>query len=377
MNCRRATLSSVSADPAGGAARAGVQDDLRPVLGPDLAVQGGVAARSAPTPRCATPTPVATSAVHAPFYLRGSEQTPAGKATAGDLVGAAKLTAATGATLAPHDQPVTIEPPTLPNANLAVTLVPATQNDDDKLSSALARLVDEDPALKVGHDPTSRRTVLRGVGDAHINVAVARLARKYGVNVKTDAVPIEFRRTVTQSVEVEGRLKKQSGGHGQFAVVNLRVSPMPRGAGFEFADMVVGGAIPKQYVAACRLGIEEAMARGGTEGIPVVDVKVECLDGKTHSVDSSDMAFRTAASTGFFEAVQKAGPALLEPISLITVEVPTELQGDVLGDLSSRRGRVVGSDVDSGIQTISRRGADRRAGDVRGRDPRPHGRPGG
>ena len=290
--------------------------------------------------------------VHAPFYLRGSEQTPAGKATAGDLVGAAKLTAATGATLAPHDQPVTIEPPTLPNSNLAVTLIPATQNDDDKLSSALARLVDEDPALKVGHDPTSRRTVLRGVGDAHINVAVARLARKYGVNVKTDSVPIEFRRTVTQSVEVEGRLKKQSGGHGQFAVVNFRVSPMPRGAGFEFADMVVGGAIPKQYVAACRLGIEEAMTRGGTEGIPVVDVKVECLDGKTHSVDSSDMAFRTAASTGFFEAVQKAGPALLEPVSLITVEVPTELQGDVLGDLSSRRGRVVGTDVDSGIQTI-------------------------
>jgi elongation factor G len=267
-------------------------------------------------------------------------------------VGAAKLTAATGATLAPHDQPVTIDPPALPNANLAVTLVAATQNDDDKLSSALGRLVDEDPALKVGHDPTSRRTVLRGVGDAHIHVAVARLARKYGVNVKTDAVPIEFRRTVTQSVEVEGRLKKQSGGHGQFAVVNLRVSPLPRGGGFEFADRVVGGAIPKQYVAACRLGIEDAMTRGGTEGIPVVDVKVECLDGKTHSVDSSDMAFRTAASTGFFEAVQKAGPALLEPISLVTVEVPTELQGDVLGDLSSRRGRVVGTDVESGIQTI-------------------------
>ena len=136
------------------------------------------------------------------------------------------------------------------------------------------------------------------------------------------------------------------------AVVNMRVSPLPRGGGFEFVDKVVGGAIPKQYVAACRLGIEEAMVKGGTEGIPVVDVQVECLDGKTHSVDSSDMAFRTAASTGFFEAVQKAGPALLEPISLVTVEVPTELQGDVLGDLSSRRGRVVGSDVDSGVQTI-------------------------
>jgi elongation factor G len=290
--------------------------------------------------------------VHAPFHLRGAEQTPAGKVTAGDLVAAAKLTAATGATLAPAGQPVTIEPPRLPAANLAVTLVPATQNDDDKLPNALARLVDEDPALQVGHDPITRRTVLRGVGDAHLAVAVARLARKYGVNVKTDAVPIEFRRTVTQSVEVEGRLKKQSGGHGQFAVVNIRVSPLPRGSGFEFVDKVVGGAIPKQYVTAVRLGIEEAMARGGTDGIPVVDVMVECLDGKTHSVDSSDMAFRTAASTGFFEAVQKAGPALLEPVSVVAIEVPTELQGDVLGDLSSRRARVVGSDVDAGIQTI-------------------------
>jgi elongation factor G len=290
--------------------------------------------------------------VHAPFHLRGAEQTPAGKVIAGDLVGAAKLTAATGATLAPAGQPVTIEPPRLPAANLAVTLVPATQNDDDKLSNALSRLVDEDPALQTGHDPITRRTVLRGVGDAHLAVAVARLSRKFGVNVKTDAVPIEFRRTVTQTVETEGRLKKQSGGHGQFAVVNLRVSPMPRGEGFEFVDKIVGGAIPKQYVAAVRIGIEEAMAKGGTEGIPVVDVRVECLDGKTHSVDSSDMAFRTAASTGFFEAVQKAGPALLEPVSLVTIEVPTELQGDVLGDLSSRRARVVGSDVDAGVQTI-------------------------
>ena len=291
--------------------------------------------------------------VHAPFHLRGAEQLPAGKVTAGDLVGAGKLTAGTGATLAPSDQPVVIEPPRLPAANLAVTLVAATQNDDDKLPNALARLADEDPALQVGHDPITRRTVLRGVGDAHLAVTVARLARKYGVNVKTDAVPVEFRRTVTQSVECEGRLKKQSGGHGQFAVVNLRVSPLPRGEGFQFVDAVVGGAIPKQYVTAVRLGIEDAMTRGGGDGIPVVDIKVECLDGKTHSVDSSDMAFRTAAATGFFEAVRSGGPALLEPISRVTIDVPTALQGDVLGDLSARRARVVGSNADgSGTQTI-------------------------
>ena len=152
-----------------------------------------------------------------------------------------------------------------------------------------------------------------------------------------------YRETIVGSAEAEGKVKKQSGGHGQYAVANLRVSPMGRGDGTEFVNSVVGGTIPKQYIPAVQRGVEETMATGGVHGFPVVDVRVECYDGKYHSVDSSDMAFRTAASQGLKEALQKAGSAVLEPISLLTVVVPEGHQGDVLGDLNSRRGRVSGT----------------------------------
>ena len=293
--------------------------------------------------------------LHALFHLHGPEQTQANRLVAGDIGAVNKLTnAATGSTLAPASQPVKIARVALPTAHLAVALVPLTQSDDDKLSEALQRLTHEDPSLVVGHDELSRRAVLHGVGDAHLAVALSRLERKYGVKVTTEDVRVPYRRTISRTVEVEGRLKKQSGGHGQFAVVNLRVSPLERGAGFEFVDAIVGGAISKQYVAAVRHGIEEAMATGGATGIPIVDVKVECFDGKTHSVDSSDMAFKTAAATGFQEAIEKGGPLMLEPISILTVRVPVDSQGDVLGDLSSRRGRIVSSATEGdGDQVIT------------------------
>ncbi len=162
-----------------------------------------------------------------------------------------------------------------------------------------------------------------------------------------------YRETITGSAEAEGKVKKQSGGHGQYAVANLRVSPMQRGDGMEFVNKIVGGTIPKQYIPAVQRGVEETMASGGVHGFPVVDVRVECYDGKFHSVDSSDMAFRTAASQGLKEALQKAGAAVLEPISQITVTVPEGNQGDVLGDLNSRRGRVSGtSSLGNGLHEI-------------------------
>jgi elongation factor G len=291
--------------------------------------------------------------LHGLARLMGSTQAPVTRLVAGDIGAAVKLEAHTGTTLAPPDQPVRVPPVELPPAHVAVSLVPASQSDDDKLPGALQRLVREDPSLVVGYDELSRRTTLRGLGDTHLAVAVARLARKYGVKVSTGPVRVPYRRTIGARVEVEGRLKKQSGGHGQFAVVDLVVEPLPRGAGFEFVDAIVGGAIPKNYVAAVHHGIEEAMASGGQAGIPVVDVRVECVDGKTHSVDSSDMAFKTAASLGFQEALERGGSVLLEPISLVTVRVPTNLQGDVLGDLSSRRGRIVISTVEGGDQVIT------------------------
>lgn len=292
--------------------------------------------------------------LHTLYHLCGAEQTQTQQLVAGDIGAVTKLSsAATGSTLAPADRPVSVATATPPVAHLAVALVPATQTDDDRLGEALQRLVQEDPSLTIDHDPLARRTVLRGVGDAHLAVALSRLNHRFGVTVATDDVRVPYRRTVSTSAEAQGRVKKQSGGHGQFAVVDLRVTPLPRGAGFEFVDAVVGGAIPKQYVAAVQHGVEETMASGGPMGIPIVDIRVECLDGKTHSVDSSDMAFRTAAGHGLLEAVEAARPMLLEPIVRVQVRVPVDAQGEVLGDLSSRRGRVIGSEQRDGDQWIT------------------------
>ncbi len=226
-----------------------------------------------------------------------------------------------------------------------LALRPVTQSDDDKLSGALTRLLSEDPALVVDRNEETGQTVLRGTGDAHLNVALERMSRKFGVNVETEEVRVPYRETITGSAEAEGKIKKQSGGHGQFAVAQLRVSPTARGDGSQFVNSIVGGTIPKQYIPAVQRGVEETMSTGGVYGFPVVDVRVECYDGKYHSVDSSDMAFRSAAAHGLKEALTKAGAAVLEPVSVLTVTVPEGYQGDVLGDLNSRRGRVSGTSV--------------------------------
>ncbi|MGH9133288.1 MAG: elongation factor G [Ilumatobacteraceae bacterium] len=293
--------------------------------------------------------------LHGLFHLRGSEHFDASRLIAGDIGAVSKLAAATtGSTLAPKGKPVRVPPLEAPAAGYGVALKPVTQSDDDKLSGALQRLVVEDPALVVGFHDETHQTVLRGVGDIHVAVALARLERKFGVHVTTEEVRVAYRETILAAGQAEGRVKKQSGGHGQYAVAYLRVAPLGRGDGFQFVDSVVGGAIPKNYIAAVNKGVEEAAATGGAHGFPVVDVRVECYDGKTHSVDSSDMAFKTAAAQGFRDAVTHASPVILEPISLLTVTVPTELQGDVLSDVSTRRGRVIGSDVDTdGHQIIT------------------------
>ena len=282
--------------------------------------------------------------MHGLFHVRGKEHLATDRVVAGDLGAAAKLSeTATGATLAPKDSPVRVVPARPPEPVFGLALKPVTQADDDKLSAALTRLLTEDQYLAVERNDETGQTVLRGCGDTHVAVALERLARKFGVNVETEAVRVPYRETIVGTAEAEGKIKKQSGGHGQFAVANLRVSPRDRGAGTEFVNSVVGGTIPKQYIPAVQRGVEETMSTGGVHGFPVVDVRVECYDGKFHSVDSSDVAFRTAASQGLKEALQRAGSAVLEPISLLTVQVPEGHQGDVLGDLSARRGRVSGT----------------------------------
>jgi elongation factor G len=284
--------------------------------------------------------------LHGLFFLRGKEQLPTSSVVAGDIAAVAKLTATrSGDTLAPKGTPVAVAVPEPPPPLLGVALKPRTQADDDKLSAALQRLLAEDPALRVERSDETHQTVLRGIGETHLAVALERLARKFGVNVDTEEVRVPYRETVSGQAEAEGKVKKQTGGHGQFAVAWLRVSPLERGAGFEFVDKIVGGAIPRQYIPAVQKGIEETMGTGGVHGFPVVDVRVECYDGKYHSVDSSEMAFKTAASVGFKDAMSKAGVVVLEPVSEVRVVVPLTYQGDVMGDINSRRGRVQGTNA--------------------------------
>ena len=307
-----------------------------------------------PDDRLIASSTAAEERLHGMFHMRGKDQLPCIRAVAGDIVAVAKLTnTTTGSTLAPRNMPIKVvgHQPAPPVFGLA--LKPLTQTDDDKLSGALHRLIAEDPGLSVNRNH-AHQTVLSGAGDTHLAVALERLARKFGVRVETEDVRVLYRETVAGTGDAEGKVKKQSGGHGQYAVANLRVSPLERGAGFEFVDSIVGGAIPRNYIPAVQKGIEEAMVSGGAHGFPVVDVRVECYDGKYHSVDSSDMAFKNAAATGFKEALGRAGAVVLEPISMLKVTIPSSNQGDVLADLTTRRGRVVGTSAgEHGEQVVS------------------------
>ncbi|WP_396656591.1 elongation factor G [Microbacterium sp.] len=279
------------------------------------------------------------------FRLRGAEHLPVGALRPGEVGGVAKLAGTpSGSLLWTRAQGTArpLDPPERP-AVYAVSVTPVSQSDDAKLSTALARAVAEDPTLVV--DRRAGHTVLRGLGDAHIGVAVDRLARLFGVHVDTADAPVPYRETIAGAADVEGKVKKQSGGHGQFAVVQLRVSPLPLGSGFEFVDKVVGGAVPRSYIPAVEKGAQDAMSAGGPQGHPVVDLRVELYDGKAHSVDSSEMAFRTAAAHAVKAALVQAGTVVLEPVSTVTVVVPPDLQGPVLTDLSGRHGQVTATET--------------------------------
>ncbi|MGI8492095.1 MAG: elongation factor G, partial [Acidimicrobiales bacterium] len=284
--------------------------------------------------------------IHAPFTLRGREQLQVPDLATGDMGAVAKLAdVATGDTLAPRGTPVSLDAPTLPEPLLSIAIKPRSKGDEDKLMTSLHRLQEEDPALRVRRDDETHQTLLSGMGETHLNVVTERLARKFGVEVLVEPPAVAYRETITAAAEAEGKYKKQTGDHGQFGVANLRVEPRERGEGFEFVDRIVGGAIPRQYIPAVQKGIEEAMASGGHYGYPVVDVRVTCFDGKFHPVDSSEMSFKMAGALGFREALAKASPVMLEPLSRLEVTVPDAYQGDVLGDLNSRRGRVQGSEA--------------------------------
>jgi elongation factor G len=292
--------------------------------------------------------------LHVLQLLRGKETEPVSEAQAGDIVAVPKLSdTATGDTLAPKGTPVVVPAPTPEPAVLSIAIKPKSKGDEDKLMTGLHRLQEEDPALVVERIDETHQTLLRGTGETHLVIACERLARKFGVEVATEEVLVPYRETITKPAEAEGRYKKQTGGHGQFGVADIRIAPLERGEGFHFVDEVVGGAIPKQYIPAVEKGVIEAMGQGGPRGYPVVDVQVTCYDGKYHPVDSSEMSFKMAGSLAFKEAVAKAGPVLLEPLSRLQVTVPASMQGDIMGDLNSRRGRVQGTDTIGGFQVIT------------------------
>jgi elongation factor G len=287
--------------------------------------------------------------------MQGKESDLVDAMPAGDIGAVAKLTnTATGDTLTKKGSPVTVPPVGRPEPVLGIAIAPETAGEEDKLANALRRLQEEDPALLIERNDETKQTVLRGMGETHLTISLEKLERKFGVKVATEDVRVPYRETITRSASAEGKHKKQSGGHGQFGVVQLRVEPSSRGSGYEFVDEIKGGSVPRQFIPAVEKGIEETMRDGGLQGFPVVDVRVVLYDGKYHSVDSSEMSFKMAGRLGFRAAMEAAGPVLLEPISKIRVTVPSDYQGDIMGDLSSRRGQVQGTEMASGgRQTIT------------------------
>ncbi len=279
--------------------------------------------------------------LHKLVTLRGKDQIDVPSIAAGDIGVVAKLNdTRSGDTLAPKTSPVSIELPSAPVGLLPVALVAETQADSDKLPTALRRLEAEDPALNVEQHPETGQTLLWGGGETHLQVTLDKLRRKFNVSVLTEHVRVPYRWTLTRRVETEGKYKKQSGGHGQFGIAHVVFEPIERGAGYRFEDKVVGGAIPRQFIPAVEKGIGEALHEGSQWGYPIVDVQATCIGGKYHSVDSSEMSFKMAGKLATRAALEQGGPVLLEPISLMQITVPPDMQGDIMRDLSTKRGRV-------------------------------------
>lgn len=277
----------------------------------------------------------------------GKQQRPAPMVVAGDICAIGKLSRAeTGDTLSDKADPLVLRPWTMPDPLLPVAVQPRAKSDEDKLSVGLQRLAAEDPTLRIEQNPETHQIVLWCMGEAHAGVVLDALSRRYGVSVDTVPLRVPLRETFGGKAKGHGRHVKQSGGHGQYAVCDIEVEPLPEGSGFEFVDKVVGGAVPRQFIPSVEKGVRAQMEKGvGSElGYPVVDIRVTLVDGKAHSVDSSDFAFQMAGGLALREAAATTRVNLLEPVDDVTVVVPDDLVGSVMSDLSSRRGRVVGTD---------------------------------
>jgi elongation factor G len=275
----------------------------------------------------------------------GGQQVTAARVVAGDIGVIGRLSRAeTGDTLSDVDRPLVLKPWTMPEPLLPVAIEAASKSDDDKLSSALARLAAEDPSLRIEHNAETRQLVIWVMGEAHAEVALERLKGRYGVAVQQVPLVVPLREAFTAPSKGHGRHVKQSGGHGQYAICDIEVEPLPEGSGFEFVDKVVGGAVPRQFIPSVEKGVRAQMERGVRNGYPVVDLRVTLVDGKAHTVDSSDMAFQSAGALALREAAAAGSVAMLEPYDEVGVLVHDDLVGGIMSDLSARRGRLLGTD---------------------------------
>lgn len=285
----------------------------------------------------------------------GKTQRAVGKVIAGDVCAVAKLTQAeTGDTLSDKAEPLLMQPWEMPEPLLPVAIVARSKADEDKLSQGLARLVAEDPTMRLEQNAETHQVVIWALGEAHVDVLLDRLANRYGVAVDQEPLKVALRETLAGPAKGHGRHVKQSGGHGQFAVCDIEVEPMPQGTGFEFVDKVVGGSVPRQFIPSVEKGLRAQMERGTSTGYPMVDLRVTLTDGKAHSVDSSDMAFQMAGGLALKDAAQQTQVMLLEPVDELAVLVDDSYVGAVMGDLSSRRGHVVGTEPVGNGRTLVR-----------------------
>jgi elongation factor G len=275
--------------------------------------------------------------------LRGKNQENATAVPAGDIAAVAKLViTTTGDTLASREHPLLLEQIDFPEPVFAAAVEARSRTDQDKMGPALQRMQEEDPTIRVRRDPETAQTVVSGMGDSHVEITVERIKRKFGADLRIEPLRVPYRETLRQTARADGRFVRQTGGHGQYGVCSVELAPLPRGSGYEFADKIVGGVVSHSFRPAVDKGIQEAMAEGVIAGYPLVDVRATLYDGKEHSVDSSEMAFKIAGSMAFKAAAEKAGVVLLEPVMKVEVRIPDQNTGDIMGDLSTKRGRVHG-----------------------------------
>ncbi|MBI4867812.1 MAG: elongation factor G [Candidatus Wallbacteria bacterium] len=276
------------------------------------------------------------------------------EATAGDIVavvGVRKVT--TGDTLCDEDNPIILERMEFPEPVIDVAVEPETQGDQDKLTNALQKMLEEDPSLRLKTDTDTGQTLIRGMGELHLEIVIDRLQREHKVKAVVGKPQVAYCETITKPAKAEGKYVKQSGGHGQYGHVVLEVEPMPRGGGFTFENKIQGGVIPREFIGSCEHGVKDALETGVLASFPVKDLKVQLVFGSYHEVDSSDMAFRIAASIGLKNAMRQAAPAIIEPIMKLEVIVPDEFMGDIIGDLNARRGQILGMNPRGRLQVIS------------------------